>query len=84
MTPRDSVTTVTNSATSGDTKSMAVIHPYTPNYCLPRSLNINFNEGIYNRYSKIDQHLARHFKYSGAGLLSPQPFYALDIINLIQ
>ena len=31
---------------------------------------------FFKRYSKIDQHLARH-KYNGACLSSPLPFYAV-------
>ena len=33
------------------------------------------------RYSKIDQHLAWHFKYSGACLSSPPPFPSSQIIT---
>ena len=36
---------------------------------LPLSINI-----LYKIFSKIDQHLARHFKYNGASLSSPPPF----------
>ena len=32
------------------------------------------------RYSKIDQHLARHFKYNGGCLSSPPPFLSSQII----
>ena len=33
------------------------------------------------RYSIIDQHLARHFKNNGAGLLSPPTFLCSQIIT---
>ena len=33
------------------------------------------------RYSIIDQHLARHFKNNGAGLLSPPPFLCSQMIT---
>ena len=36
--------------------------------------------GRQKRYSKIDQHLARHFKYNGACLWSP-PFLCNQIIT---
>ena len=32
---------------------------------------------IHKRYSKIDQHIAPHFKYNGAFLRVPLPFYAV-------
>ena len=39
--------------------------------------------GYYNkRYPKIDQHLTRHFKYSGAYLSSPPSFLCSQIITL--
>ena len=37
---------------------------------------------ISKRYSKIDQHLARHLKYNGACLSSPPPFLSSQIITL--
>ena len=33
------------------------------------------------RYSRIDQHLARHFKYKGSCLSSPPPFLCSQIIT---
>ena len=40
--------------------------------------------GVLNkRYSKIDQHLTRHFKYNGAGLLIPSPFLCSQKITPI-
>ena len=38
-------------------------------------------EYIYERYSKIDQHLARYFKYNGTCLSSSPPFLCSQIIN---
>ena len=37
--------------------------------------------GADKRYSIIDQDLARHFKYNGAGLSSPPPFLCIQIIT---
>ena len=36
---------------------------------------------IAKRYYKIDQYLAWHFKYNGAGLSSPHPFLCSQIIT---
>ena len=36
------------------------------------SVDIQFT--FVERYSKIDQHLARHCKYNGVGLSNPPPF----------
>ena len=41
--------------------------------------NIKLNQD--KRYFKIDQHLARYFKYNGAGLSSPPPFLCSQIIT---
>ena len=38
-------------------------------------------ECLGKRYSKIDQHLARHFKYNGARLSSPPPFLCSQIFT---
>ena len=38
--------------------------------------------GCNKRYSKIDQHLARHLKYNGQCLSSPPPFLCSQIITL--
>ena len=35
----------------------------------------------FKRYSKIDQHLAWHFKYNGACVSSPPPFLCSQIIT---
>ena len=54
-------------------------------YVFINSLGPNFllDVAIWNKekYSKIDQHLARHFKYNVAYLSSPPPFLYRQIIT---
>ena len=38
-------------------------------------------QALYKRYSKIDQQIARHFKYNGECLYHLLPVYATQIIN---
>ena len=38
-------------------------------------------EGLEHKIFKIDQHLARHVKYNGAGFSSSHPFLCSQIIT---